>query len=79
MEPNIDWKDVIIRALKTFAQTAISYLMAALNGVDFFGGDLGKTFWTGLALSTGAAGLSAAWNGVLQPLLTKGAWQPPAP
>jgi hypothetical protein len=68
MQPTIDWKDVLIRAVKTFAQTAVSYVMAALNGVDFFAGNLGKTFWVGLALSTGAAGLSAAWNGVIQPV-----------
>ena len=68
MEPKVDWKDVLIRAVKTFLQTAVSYLIAALGGVDFFGGDLGETFWIGLALSTGAAGLSAAWNGVIQPI-----------
>ena len=34
---NIDWKDVGIRALKTFAQTAASYLITNLAGVDFFG------------------------------------------
>ena len=39
------------------------------SGVNFFEGNPGKTFWIGLALSTGAAGLAAAWNGVLAPLL----------
>lgn len=66
---NVDWKDVLIRAFKTFAQTAASYLIAALGGVDFFDGSKGKTFWVGLALAAGSAGLSAVWNGVLQPLL----------
>lgn len=69
MEITVDWADVLTRAGKTFLQTAISYGMAALNGVDFFGGNLGKTFWVGLALSAGAAGLSAAWNGVIRPIL----------
>ncbi len=68
MEPKVDWKDVGIRAVKTFLETAISYLIAALGGVDF-GSDLGQTFWIGLGLSAGAAGLSAVWNGVLQPII----------
>ncbi|MEA5017041.1 MAG: hypothetical protein VB099_21040 [Candidatus Limiplasma sp.] len=68
MEPKVDWKDVAIRAFKTFMQTAVSYLVAALGGVDF-GSSLGKTFWIGLGLSAGAAGLSAVWNGVLEPII----------
>lgn len=65
---NIDWRDVLVRAGKTFLQTAGAYLIAALGGVDFFAGDKGETFWVGLALSAGAAGLSAVWNGVIAPL-----------
>ncbi len=64
----IDWKDVATRALKTFVQSAGAYLIASLSGVDFFGGDMTATFWLGLALSAGAAGLSAVWNGVLAPI-----------
>lgn len=71
MEPRVDWKDVLIRAVKTFLQTAVSYLIAALGGVDF-GSSLGRTFWIGLGLSAGAAGLSAVWNGVLQPIIAAG-------
>lgn len=66
---NVDWKDVIIRAVKTFVQTAASYLITNLAGVDFFGGDMKETFWLGLALSAGAAGVSAVWNGVLAPII----------
>ena len=66
---NVDWKDVLIRAGKTFAQTALSYLITNLAGVDFFGGDATEAFWIGLALSAGAAGLSAVWNGVIGPVL----------
>lgn len=61
-------KNVIERSVKTFIETAISYLIAHLSGADFFGSDEGKAIWVGLALSAGAAGLSAAWNGVIQPL-----------
>ena len=68
MDPKVDWKDVAIRAVKTFVQTAVSYLIAVLGGVDF-GSNPGKTFWIGLGLSAGAAGLSAVWNGVLAPIL----------
>ena len=66
----IDWKDVAIRAGKTFVQTALSYVIAAVSGVNFFEGDKSETFWVGLILSAGAAGLSAVWNGVLRPLFS---------
>ena len=66
---NVNWKDVLLRAGKTFVQTAGSYLIAALGGVDFFGGNVNATFWVGLALSAGAAGLSAVWNGVVGPIV----------
>lgn len=68
--------DVLTRALKTFWQAAIAYLVAAFStqmaGVDVFdlesiGGILG-----GLLMGALAAGISAAWNGVVQPKLTKG-------
>lgn len=62
-------KDIIIRAVKTFVQTAGAYVIAALSGVDFFAGDKDKAFWMGLALSAGAAGISAVWNTVLKPVI----------
>lgn len=64
----INWKDVLVRAVKTFVQTAGSYAIAALSGVDFFEGDKGETFWVGVAVSAGAAGISAVWNTVLSPI-----------
>lgn len=64
---NVDWKDVLIRALKTFFQTAGSVFVAALSGVNF-ADKKSDMFWIGLAMSAGAAGLSAVWNGVLSPL-----------
>ena len=61
-------KDIIIRALKTFWQSAAAYLVATLStGVDLFEGDV----FGGLLIGALAAGLSASWNGVVQPRLNK--------
>jgi hypothetical protein len=69
----VNWRDVAIRAGKTFIQAAIAYLIAALGNADIFGGNAGKAFWVGLLMSTLAAGASAAWNGVVKPALA--AWK----
>jgi ABC-type uncharacterized transport system permease subunit len=66
----MDKKDVTIRALKTFLQTFVSCLTAGLAGVNFMVGDQSLNWWLSLALSAGAAAISAAWNGVIKPLLT---------
>ena len=66
----VNWKDVFIRAGKTFLQAAGSYLVATLVGVNFFTAGQEENFWIGLFVSTGAAGISAAWNiivGALKP------------
>lgn len=61
-------KDIAIRALKTFWQAAIAYLVAALStGVDLFEGDV----IGGLLIGALAAGISASWNGAIQPALDK--------
>ena len=61
-------KDVAIRALKTFWQSAIAYLVASLGqGVDLFEGEV----IGGLLIGALAAGISASWNGVVQPRLDK--------
>lgn len=61
-------KDVAIRALKTFWQSAIAYLVASLSqGVDLFEGEV----IGGLLIGAVAAGLSASWNGAVQPVLNK--------
>ena len=65
---NIDWKDVGIRALKTFAETAFFYIVTMFTKLNPFDGQMDAMAWFGLVLSAGAAGASAAWNGVIQPL-----------
>lgn len=65
----IDWKDVGSRALKTFFQAAVAYVLAAIGNVDIFGGNVEKTFWVGLLISTLSAGASAAWNAVVKPAI----------
>ena len=63
-------KDVFIRALKTFWQSAIAYLVATLStqGVELFERE---GVFLGLLIGALAAGLSASWNGVVQPILNK--------
>ena len=61
-------KDIMIRALKTFWQAAVAYLVATLStGVDLFEKDV----IGGILIGALAAGLSASWNGVVQPRLNK--------
>lgn len=61
-------KDIAIRALKTFWQSAIAYLVAALGtGADLFEGEV----LGGLLIGALAAGISASWNGVVQPRLNR--------
>lgn len=68
-------KDVAIRALKTFWQSAIAYLVATLStqmaGVDVFDLDALKSVIGGLLIGALAAGISASWNGAIQPVLNK--------
>ena len=61
-------KDIALRALKTFWQSAIAYLVASLSqGVDLFEVEV----IGGLIIGAIAAGISASWNGVVQPRLDK--------
>ncbi len=62
-------KDVLIRALKTFIQAFVSIAIAQLAGVNFIEGENLMNVLIGIAVSAGAAGVSAVWNGVLSPLL----------
>ena len=60
-------KDIAIRALKTFWQSAVAYLVATLStqGVDLFE----REVVGGLLIGALAAGISASWNGAVQPVL----------
>lgn len=60
-------KDIAIRALKTFWQSAVAYIVATLStqGVDLFERDVVG----GLLIGALAAGISASWNGAVQPVL----------
>ena len=68
-------KDVLIRSLKTFWQATASYLITtfgtSLAGIDVFDIDALKNVGLGLLIGALAAGLSAAWNSVVQPVLDK--------
>lgn len=61
-------KDVAIRALKTFWQSAIAYLVMSFSqGIDLFEVEV----IGGLLIGALAAGISASWNGVVQPMLNR--------
>jgi hypothetical protein len=63
--------DILKRALKRFIQGVVAYLATALGtqmvGVDIFDFDV----LAGLLVGAVAAGLSASWNGVIDPALNK--------
>lgn len=61
----IDWKDVLIRAVKTFVQAACSATVILLSkGTE-------DAITVSAIISVAAAGVSAVWNGVVAPLLDK--------
>ena len=63
------------RAAKTFWQSAIAYLVATfstqMSGMDVFDLHDVQSVFGGLLIGALAAGLSASWNGVVQPILDK--------
>ena len=64
---NVNWKDVAIRAIKTFAEAFIAFLGAELAGVDVFA--MEKDMWAAVGISAASAGISAVWNGMIEPVL----------
>ena len=55
-------KNWIKRALRTFAQSAIGYIVVALPAIDFSETSILKTTLIGIGVSATAAGLSAVMN-----------------
>jgi hypothetical protein len=68
-------KDVTIRAAKTFWQSSIAYIVATIStqmaGVDVFDPHALKSVIGSLLIGALAAGISASWNGVMQPMLDR--------
>lgn len=67
--------DVTIRAFKTFWQSSIAYLVATFStemmGVDVFDIEALKSVLASLFIGALAAGISASWNGAIQPVLDR--------
>ena len=63
--------DVLIRALKTFVQASIAYLVASIGAVDVFDKGVAEGLLIGAIAAGISAGISASWNGVMQPMLNK--------
>lgn len=60
-----NWKDVGIRALKTFIQSFVGAIITLLAA----GGEPGSAFSKTAIISALAAAVSAVWNGVINPAL----------
>jgi hypothetical protein len=60
-----DWKDVAIRAAKTFAQSFLGALITLFASGTEPGSAVTKT----AIISALAAAISAVWNGVINPAL----------
>lgn len=54
-----DWKDVLIRAVKTFVQVFVSSVpVSALMSLDW-------TIWKAAALAAGSSAVAIVWNAIL--------------
>ena len=79
MSKSEKFKDVLIRALKTFWQASMSYLIVNIHVIadaittDLEVGGFETLKSVGLTVGVGAiaAGLSALYNGVIKPLIIK--------
>ena len=65
---NVNWKDVAVRAVKTFIEAAVAFAGTELAGMDVFAID--KRVWCAVGISAAAAGVSAIWNGMIEPVIT---------
>lgn len=61
----INWKDVFIRAGKTFIEAFVPMIVAALSGVDFSVQQVAG-FWVTLLVSAAAGAFTVAWNVILE-------------
>ena len=64
---NANWKDVAVRAAKTFIEAFVAFVGAELAGMDLFA--IEKGMWAAVGLSAAAAGISAVWNGMIEPVV----------
>lgn len=64
---NANWKDVAVRAVKTFIEAFVAFVGAELAGMDLFAID--KGMWAAVGVSAVAAGISAVWNGMIEPVV----------
>ena len=67
----MNFKDVLLRAFKTFWQAAVSYIIMNIANLNPFDGSANEKVWLGFAAAALAAGCSAAWNGVIKPMWDK--------
>lgn len=63
-----NWKDIAIRATKTFVQTLVACIAASLSGVNFMVWDQTGAWWMSIILPAVSAGVSAVWNSVIKPI-----------
>jgi len=64
----VNWKDVGVRALKTFVQSFVGAIVTLFAAGDVPGSAMTKT----AIISALAAAISAVWNGVINPALGVG-------
>lgn len=62
----MNWKDILVRAAKTFFQAFIPVLIAAFQVADLTDWDNLKTIAYSASISAFAAGISAVWNLALE-------------
>lgn len=62
----MNYKDILIRALKTFVQAFIPVVAAAFATADITEMDNLKAVAYSALISGGAAGISAVWNLIIQ-------------
>lgn len=64
-------KNVLERALKTFVEAFIPAIVAALAAADYTDLEMLPRIMTAILISAAATGISAVWNGIIDPLLKR--------